>query len=49
MSDAHITYNPGILEDLRCTCHQYDAFMLIKVSAQNKILITRLIMLFMKN
>lgn len=49
MSDAHITYNPDIPEDLGWMCHQYDAFMLRKVSAQNKILITHLIMLFMKN
>ena len=49
MSDPHIIYNPDILEDLGWMCHQYDAFMLTKVSAQNKILITRLITLFMKN
>lgn len=49
MSDTHITYNPDILEDLEWMCHQYNAFMLIKASALNKILIACLIMLFKKN
>lgn len=48
MSDTHTTYNPDILEDLGWMCQQYNAFMLIKASAQNKILITCLLMQFKK-